>query len=198
MLMNDTELDRLLNAWRAPDPGRELREKIGAATVRERYTNLRNQRTAPLRSRLRWVVAVGVAFAALTVAMGQSGQPSVGSRLAQTLTDCWERIMFSIRVHRVQALVGQIMDSDPQVSVDGKPAPAVQRWHASTLLVQVPGDRAYYVSFFSLPRDGWQHTGQIRETYLDFEAGVHHVMIVCNRRLLISDSPIWVMRRAEP
>jgi hypothetical protein len=195
MRMNDTELDRLLDTWHAPAPRRELRETVRAATVTERYTELHQHRTAPLWSRLRWVIAIGVAFVALTVAMGQGNDSSAGSRIAQALTDCWERVMFGIRVHRVQALVAQIMASDPQVSVDGKPAPAVQRWHASTLFVQVPGDGAYYVSFFSLPRDGWRQTGQIKETYLEFEAGTHHVVIVCNRRLMMSDALIYVMRR---
>jgi hypothetical protein len=184
--MNDTELDRLLNAWQAPKPPRGLREKL-----RSRFPRAERR---VMRRPLRWLLA-GLVFAALTVAMGQSGDSSVGSRLGQTLMDCWNRIVSGVRVHRVSALVSQIMDSDPQVSVDGKPALALERWHASTLLVQVPGDGVYYVSFFSLPHDGWQQTGQIKETYLEFDAGTHHVVITCNRRLMMSDSPIFVLRR---
>jgi hypothetical protein len=185
--MNDTELDRLLDSWQAPAPPPSLR-----ANVRARFPRAERR---VIRRPLRWLLATGVAFAALTVAMGQSGNSSAASRLAQTLMDCWDRIVFGIHVHRVSALVSQIMDSDPQVSVDGKSAPAIERWHASTLILRVPGDADYNVSFFSLPHDGWRQTGKITETYLEFDAGTHHVVITCNRRLMMSDSPIFVRRR---
>jgi hypothetical protein len=184
--MNDSELDRLLNAWEAPAPPRGLRERL---------TESRQQRTAPLRSRLRWLLAMGVAFAALTVAMGQSGDSWADSRLAQAVMAFYEHIVDGIEAHRVTALSRQIMESDPRVFVDGKSAPALVRRHSAVFEVQVPGDSVYWVVFWSKPLSGWARTGQIHGSYIEFEAGAHHVVITCNQRLLISDRAVQVYRR---
>jgi hypothetical protein len=193
--MNDQELDRLLDTWQAPTPRPELRERISAETVRERYTASEVVCTAPSRSRLRWLMAVGVAFAALTVAMGQGGDSSAGSRVAQALNAFWEHLEDAFQAHRVAALCSQIRESDTQVFVDGKPAPALVFRHSAVFDVQVPGDGVYSLTFSWKPLSGWTRTGQIKETYIEFEAGAHHVVITCNRRLLMSDSPVLVRRR---
>ena len=194
--MNDAELNRLLDSWEAPAPGPEVRERIGAATVRERYSAPRVRRTTPLRSRLRWVFVTAIAFAALAVAMGQGSDSSAGSRLAQAAAALWEHLADGFQAHRVAALVSEIRGSDPQVSIDGKPGPALVYQHSMVFDLAVPGDGVYSITFFPKPLNGWTRAGQIKETYLEFEAGAHHVVIACNRRLLIGDSPILVRRRA--
>jgi hypothetical protein len=133
-------------------------------------------------------------FAALAVAMGQSGDSAAGSRIAQAFMEFWDHIAEGFQAHRVAALVSQIRGSDPQVFVDGKPAPALTH-RAAAFDVQVPGDGVYSITFFQKALPGWVRGGQIKETYIEFEAGAHHVVITCNRRLLISDSPVMVRRR---
>jgi hypothetical protein len=140
------------------------------------------------------LAATAVAFAALAVAMGQSGDPSVGSRIAQACTELWDHLANVIEMHRVAALVSQIRESDPQVFVDGIPAPALAH-HGAAFDVQVPGDGVYSITFFHKVLPGWLQAGQIKETYIEFEAGAHHVVITCNRRLLMSDTPVMVRRR---
>jgi hypothetical protein len=194
--MNDSELDRVLNTWQAPAPRPALRERVRAATVRERGIRFtRTLSNAPIRSRLRWLVAAGVVFAALTVAMGQSGDSSVGSRIAQALSEFWGNLTDAFQAHRVTALSNQIRESDLHVFIDGKPASALTFRHSTVFDLPVPGDGVYSITFWPKALSGWTRTGQIKETYIEFEAGTHHVVITCNRRLLISDSPVLVRRR---
>jgi hypothetical protein len=184
--MNDTELDRILDQWQAPAPPRGMRDRL-----RARFPRMERR---AVRRPLRWLAAMAVAFAALAVAMGQTGGSSAGSRIAQACVEFWDHIMEGIQAHRVAALVAQIRDSDPQVSVDGKPAPPLVYRHSMVFDVQTP-DGAYAIVFFAKPLSGWTRTGQIKDTYIEFEAGAHHVVITCNRRLLMSDAPVQVRRR---
>ena len=194
--MNDAELDRLLDTWQAPGPGPALRERVRAATVRERGIHFtRTLSNAPLRSRLGWLFAIGVAVAALTVAMGQSVDSSAGSRIAQALGEFWGHLADAFQAHRVAALSNQIRESDLQVFIDGKPASALTFRHSTVFDLQVPGDGVYSITFWPKPLSGWTRTGQIKETYIEFEAGAHHVVITGNRRLLISDCPVLVRHR---
>jgi hypothetical protein len=184
--MNDTELDPILDHWQAPAPPRGMREKLRARFPRAQRSVVRRP--------WRWLAATAVALVALTVAMGQSGSSPAGSRIAQAFMEFWDHIMDGIQAHRVAALVAQIRDSDPQVSVDGKPAPPLVYRHSMVFDVQTP-DGAYAIVFFAKPLSGWTRAGQIKETYIEFEAGAHHVVITCNRRLLMSDAPVMVRRR---
>jgi hypothetical protein len=184
--MNDMELDRMLDQWQAPAPTRGMREKLRARFPRA------ERRVA--RRPWRLLAAAALAFAALAVAMGQSGGSPAGSRIAQAFMELWDHLGNVIEMHRVAALVGQIRDSDPQVSVDGKPAPPLVYRHSMVFDVQTP-DGAYGIVFFAKPLSGWTRTGQIKETYIEFEAGAHHVVITCNRRLMMSDAPVQVRRR---
>ena len=185
--MNDRELDRLLDSWQAPAPPPSLRDK-----VRARFP--RTERRAASRP-WRWVLAAGVAFAMLTVAMGQSNDTSAGARIAQALAAFWDHIAEAFDAHRVAALTGQILSSEPHVLIDGNAGPALERVHAASLVVTVPGDGQYWINFYPKPLQGWIQAGRIKETYLEFEAGSHHVVVACNRRLMMSDAPIQVRRR---
>jgi hypothetical protein len=185
--MNDTELDRLLDSWQAPEAPPSLR-----AGLRARFPRADRQVFA---HPLRWLVATGVAFAVMAAAMGQNGDSWADSRLAQAVMQFYQHIADGIYAHRVAALASQIQASDPQVFVDGKPAPALERRHSTVFDVQVPGDGVYSIVFFPKVLPGWVRTGQIQGNYIEFEAGAHHVVIICNHRLLMSDSPVLVRRR---
>jgi hypothetical protein len=136
-----------------------------------------------------------VVFAALTVATGQSVDSSVGSAIAQALSEFWGHLADAFQAHRVAALANQIRESDVQVFIDGKPASALTFRHSTVFDLPVPGEGVYSITFWPRPLSGWTRAGQIKETYIEFEAGAHHVVITCNRRLLISDSPVLVRRR---
>ena len=127
--------------------------------------------------------------------MGQGSDSPAGSRIVQALSELWEHLADTFQAHRVAALVSQIRGADPQVSIDGKPGPALVFQHSMVFDLEVPGDGLYSITFFPKPLNGWKRTGQVKETYLEFEAGAHHVVIACNRRLMMSDSPIMVRRR---
>ena len=180
--MNDTDLDRLLEAWEAPAPPASLR-----AGLRERFPRAARRRIgAPLRWAL---VAVIAASATLAVATDQSG-----SSLEYLLTPL-RRLYFAVVETRLEAAVmTRIRESNPQVSVDGRPAPPPQRMRGASLSVMVPGDGEYLVVLFHSEERAWSEAGRIHGNMLDFRAGVHQVRITCNRMLVGVDRPVFTRR----
>jgi hypothetical protein len=182
--MNDTELDRCLDSWQVPAPPRELREKLRARFPGVERRDVRRPR--------RWLLATAVAFAALAVAMGQSGDSPAGSRIAQALAEFWQHITDAFETHRAMAMVKRILESQQQVWIDGAPAGPLQHRHANVMHLNVLRERPYLITFWPRALDGWTVTGRAHGNYLEFEAGPHHVVVMCDRPLPVSDSPVLV------
>jgi hypothetical protein len=210
--MNDTELDRLLDAWQPPAPSPSLRLAVqrGARTLEDTgplpngrgSDQSRDRKGAVLPERrrfvrpLRWVlVALAVASAALAVAMEQSSEPVSDYPIVRLLGRIYEHIADALEAHRAIALVWQIRLSDPKVYVDGQPAAPLQSRHANVLRVQVPGDGPYLVTFWSRGLQGWTEAGRVHGSAIEFQAGAHHVVIQCSRPLGSSDTPVFVRGR---
>ncbi len=185
--MNDSELDRLLDAWQAPAPPARLRREI-----RERFPHAERR---GIRHRARWLLAIAAATAALAVGMEQSGGALADSSVVRLLGDFCDHIMQALEAHRMAAMVWWIRQSEPRTFVDGKPAPPIEFRHPTVFDVQIPGDGIYFIAISGRALQGWQQAGRIHGSTIEFQAGIHHVVIQCSHPLTSSEMPVLVRRR---
>ena len=185
--MNDSELDRLLDAWQAPAPPARLRREI-----RERFP--RAERRGLVRQ-VRWLAAVAAATAALAVGMEQSGGALADSSVVRVRSGFYDHLMEAVEAHRMAAMVWWIRQSEPRTFVDGRPAPPIEFRHSAVFDVQIPGDGIYSIAISGRALQGWEQAGRIHGSTIEFQAGVHHVVIQCSRSLTSSEMPVLVQRR---
>jgi len=184
--MNDSELDRLLDAWEAPAPPPSLREDL-----RARFPRGERRRFArPLRGAL----AIAAASAALAIALGQGGGDLSSFGPVRVLNQVYENLLAGFEAWRASSLVARIRQSDPRVYVDGQLVAPLEYGHAATINVHVPGEGVY--SIISFPGlTGWVEAGHIHGNVIEFQAGGKQVRIECNRPLVDSDRPVFARRR---
>lgn len=185
--MNDTELDRLLDAWQAPMPLPSMRIE-----VRNRFP--RSERRG-FRRPLRWALAIALASVTLAVATEQSADTSWGGVFAP-LRRLFNGIVEGIEARQASAMMQQARLADPRVYVDGElqtNPPAFG--HAGSVQVQVPGDGLYWLMLFrpsEIVAGQWGQTGKLHGNILEFQAGKRHVRIVFDKSLANSDWPVYV------
>ena len=190
--MNDTELDRLLDVWRPPEPPPSLREGLLARFPRVE----RRQFARPLR----WVLAIAVTSIALALAMAQTGAGSSDFPLLNVLTRVYHGFLFNLEARQAPRTVARIRNADPKVYVDGQPAPPLQYASAASILVQVPGDSVYSIVIVnlrlmdpdSLP-GGWVE-GRAHGSVVEFQADSHQVRIECNQPIFETDRSVFARR----
>jgi hypothetical protein len=187
--MNDSELDRMLDAWQAPAPPPDLRRELRARFPRGE----RRRFGRPVR----WLLAIGVASAALAVGTEQSGDWLADSPIVRVLGQLYGHVVETLEAHRLAAIVWRIRQSEPQTSVDGRPAPPIEFRRSVVFDVQVPGDGIYSMAIFNRGLVRWEQAGRIHGSTIEFQAGAHHVVIQCNQPLVDSDMPVLVRRRRE-
>ena len=68
--------------------------------------------------------------------------------------------------------------------------------------VQVPDDGVYSITTYPVPNlradrqpTGFQLSGRIHLNRVEFQAGDKHVIIECNKPIVPSDVPLFVMRK---
>jgi len=191
--MNDSQLDQLLDTWEAPAPSAALR-----AGLRDRFP--RTERRRRFVPRLRWLVTAAAIYATLALATGQTSDSPL-DRLWVPFERLYNAIVEVIEIRQGTALMIQIANADPQVFVDNVPAPPPQSIHAGIWTIEVPGDGAYFV-MLSHPRglEGFTEAGRLKDNVLEFQAGSHHVRIVCNRPVnrtqgsASTELPVYVKR----
>ena len=181
--MTDTELDDLLDAWKAPAAAASLR-----AGLRDRFP--RGERRRP-GAPLRWAL-VAVVAASATLAVATDQRPGSLEFLALPL----RRLYFAVVETRLEAaIMTRIRDSNPQVSVDGRPAPPPRYVRGASILLDVPGDGAYMIVLFHPQKGGWSRSGRIHGNTLEFQAGGRQVRIVCNQPLVDADRAVFTRRQ---
>ena len=185
--MNDMELDRLFDTWQAPAPAPNLRTNLRAAFPRAE----RRRFGRPMR----WMLAIGVATAALAVGMEQSGGSIADSPIVRVLGRLYDNVREALEAHRLAAIVWCIRLSEPRTWVDGNPAPPIEFRHSTVFDVKVPGDGIYSIAVLNRELKGWQQAGRVHGSTIEFQAGTHQVVIQCNRQLTNSDTPVLVRRR---
>lgn len=184
--MNDIELDRLLDSWRAPEPPAGLRSGL-----RARFPRAERRR---IGRPLRWVAAVAVASVVLAVGMAQTASDLAPYDILSVVRGWYDAFRFGFEAHRYGALAIQIRDSHPRVTIDGQPAVLEYR-EGMVFQLDVPGDGAYLVTAGDFGEKGWTRAGRIDGSALRFDAGAHHVIVECGEPLMISDAPVFVRRR---
>jgi hypothetical protein len=170
--MNDTELDRLLDAWEAPAPSTAMR-----AGVRDRFPRAERRRFG--RS-LRWALVAVVATATLAVGM-QQGDTSAWDAVFQPIRHYVMRFVGATQIRHSEVLMQQVRSADPQVYVDGQLQGPADFTHASMIRLDIPGDGAYRVSLHPSWFLGWPVTGRLQGNTMEFRAGSKQVRIVCNQ-----------------
>jgi len=186
--MNEAELDRLLDAWEAPEPPASLR-----AGLRARFPRAERRRFA---GPLRW----GLAIAILTVAlagMAQTGADSRDNPLVGVLTHLYSHFLRGLELRRGASIANQIRQSNPRVYVDGQAAAPLEYAPASRMDVQVPGEGVFSLVPYRMPPDsgGWIEAGRIHENAIEFRARGRRVRIVCDKPIVDSDLPVFVRQR---
>lgn len=191
--MNDTELDRLLDAWDAPAPAQSLRDGL-----RARFPRAERIRFA---RPLRWGLVALPAFAAVAMATAQSGR----GHWDDVFGALYDRMNQMVDAHRTVFIVAEIRGSEPKVYVDGELAAPLEYGNTGSLRVQIPGEGAYSVTVYRYMKqvavdvnmNGWTEAGTFHGNVLEFEAGGKQVRIECNRSIIDGDRPVFVRRQTE-
>ena len=191
--MNDTELDRLLDAWEAPAPAQSLRDGL-----RARFP--RTERTRFVRP-LKWGLA-GLCMLGLTLAIGQTAE-SHGDFVMGAVTHVYEGLAMMVDAHRAAFITAEIRQFQPKVYVDGRLAGPLEYVHGSSFRVSVPGG-IYGVVLFRIPKyvqegSHWAYVeaGRMHGNLIEFDAGGHHVRIECNKTIVDDNRPVFIMRQPE-
>lgn len=195
--MNDMELDRLLDTWKAPAPARSLRN------------SLRGQfpRAERLVARPRfWALVALAGSLVLAVSIAQSSPPPSGLEFDGSFKYRIYRIYDLLRggeAARAARIVAKMRESEPKVYVDGQAAASLEYGPAATVNVQVPGQGLYALTFFANMRTtnavgrptGWIQAGHAHENVVQFDAGGRRVRIECNQWIVDRDRAVFVMHR---
>ena len=181
--MNDTELDRLLDTWKAPAVPATVRNGL-----RERLP-----RTERLRfgRPLRWALAIAIASATLAIGTEQTGGNPVGFVLDK-LRGWYDAWVFGGESFHAAEVRNQIRASNPQVYVDGQLDGPITYKGGATMWVDIPGDGAYGISVLFLK--GWDVAGWVHGNAVEVRAGGHQVRIVCDKSLTDYQLPVYVRR----
>jgi hypothetical protein len=182
--MNDADLDRLLACWEAPAAPTSLRNRVRG-----------RQRPEPVvRSRtLKWGLALVATSVVLTAAIGQTQKADAGvlSGMFHRARSVWFEFVLQPReVHRADALVARIRESNPKVYVDGEPAGRPEFGPAASMTVRLPAG-TYTIMVYRYTQEenaagqptGWREVGYIEGSRIEFDAGNHRVRIECSQPL---------------
>ena len=193
--MNDTELDQLLDTWKAPAPTPSLGGRLRARFPRAERT----QFPRPLR----WGLVTLLGAAALTVAVAQTGE-SHADVVMHMVNHVYTVLVFTMDSHRAPFIRNEIRQSQPRVYVDGQLVDPLEYRGGATLVVHVPRDGAYaatwirYVDRFAPGlRQGWVEAGRIHDNVVEFEAGGKQVRIECKRPIIDGERPVFVAHLDE-
>jgi hypothetical protein len=184
--MNDAELDRLLDTWKAPAPGPSLR-----AGLRDRFPR---GETRTFGRPLRWVLAIVLVSAAVAIGMEQSGGNPSDSGLARFVDQFYLGVIQSIEVFETTAMMHRIRQSEPRLYVDGLPGAPLEYGHAGTLILRLPGSGVYSVNAYSRKLPGWEEVGRIQGSVIEFQLAGTQVRIECNRVIAEPDRPVFARR----
>ena len=193
--MNDTDLDKLLDTWRAPVPGPSLREGI-----RARFPHIeRRQFARPLR----WALLIAFGTIALAVALAQSNENRWDLPVVRFVTDIYDEFMQSQDARRSAAIARVIRDSEPRTYVDGQLVAPPEYFGGARLDVQVPGEGMYSITAYRFTQlknaagkpTGWAEAGRIHDNLIEFQAGGKQVRIECNKPIVDSDRPVFVRQQ---
>jgi len=185
--MNDAELDRLLDTWKAPAPSPSLR-----AGLRDRLP--RRERRMFGRP-LRWVLAIALVSAAVAIGMEQSGGNASDSRLASIVNRLYEGFIEGLEALQTTAMMHRIQQSEPRLYMDGQPGAPLEYGHAGTLTLRVPGSGVYSVNAYPRRLPGWEEVGRIHGSTIEFQVAGAQVRIECNRVIAEPDRPVFARRR---
>lgn len=190
--MNDHELDRVLNTWKAPEPPSSLREGL-----RDRFP--RPERRSFIRP-LRWGLAIAAASAALAIGTEKLAESSwdlgeLHVRMVRAVHHLITDFHNGFHAHVSASIVARVRASDPKVYVNGQLAPPLEYGHAATMDVQVPGEGLYSIVVYPAQMHGWYDAGRAHDNVIEFQAGGKHVRIVCNKAIVDSERPVSAMRR---
>lgn len=193
--MNDTELDRLLDAWEAPAPTQSLREGLKARLPQPK------RRTLPVR--LRWGLVTLFASAALTVAIAQTGD-SHADFVMHAVHHVYAGLTLMVESHRAAFLRSAIRQSNPKIYIDGRPAAPLEYRGGSTLAVHIPGEGVYFVMLFRQMDllssfqgfSGYKLAGSFHGHIIEFEAGGKQVRIECGSSI-DENMPVFIKPAGE-
>ena len=192
--MNDTELDRLLDAWKTPAPPPSLRAGVLAGFPRAEPRRFARP--------VGWALVIVVASATLAIGMQHSEANPWDFHFVRVLNRIYEGLMESFEARRATYIRDQIRQSQPKVYVNGHLVGALQYGPAASMDVQVPGEGVYSISSYPMRSQradggptGWVEAGRIHGSVIEFEAGSNQVRIECDRSIVDSDRPVFAMRR---
>ena len=192
--MNDTELDRLLDAWEAPAPPPALRDRLRARFPRAERTWFPRP--------LKWAL-VALCSLGLTIAIAQTGERH-GDIVMAHLNHLYEGLVMMVDSHRAVFVRNAIRESQPRVYVDGQPGATLEFRGGASLWVHVPGDGVYraifvrYLDHFSTGRGLQQvEAGRVHDNLVEFQAAGKQFRIECNRPIIDGELPVFVSHKAE-
>ena len=86
--------------------------------------------------------------------------------------------------------------------MDGLLVAPLEYGPAASMNVQVPEDGVYVITSYPMPSHrvdggltGWVEAGHIHGNVIEFQAGSKQVRVECNKPIVDSDRPVFVLRR---
>jgi hypothetical protein len=165
--MNDEELDRALNGWKAPAASRELRTRVLAAFPRRQWLSFGRP--------LQWAAALAMLVCMLGLGMEQASHGSLdsfaaGVRKTTEDVEAWFDRMW------IAHIVMAFGNSDLKVYVDGEArTDVVVGGSHGALWVQLPGEGRYYLRLNGFRGPGVP--GRFDGHALEFQAGGRAVKV---------------------
>lgn len=199
--MNEDELDRLLDLWKAPAPGPSLRDGL-----RERLPRMdRLEFGRPLRWGLATLLAcvlLGVVLAG-TVAIAENSETISNLPVVRTVYGFYLNLLEARQAGRAKGLIARVAESQPKVFVDGRLGARLEIDPSGALNVQVPGEGVYSIIFYPLREDRTTggrplvsfEAGHIVGNVIEFRAGAKEVRIECTKPVVEGDRPVYAIRR---
>ena len=194
--MNDSDLDHLLDSWKAPAAPRSMRKGLRGRLPRPEWHVLPRP--------LIWLLVALLGSVVLAMSMTQARDTHSGILLEivnQARGAWFEYFVQPREAERAGRIVAKIRQSGPRVYVNGKLAGPLEYGAADSMRVHLP-DGVYSLMLYPYigqeNADGqptsWSEAGHIHGKLIEFQAGSQRVRIECDEALVERDRGVFIRR----
>jgi hypothetical protein len=194
--MNDSELDQLLDSWKAPAAAQSMRRRLKGKIPGKEWHFL-----APP---LIWVLAALIGSVVLTVAIAQNRDTGSGILIeivSQARMTFAEYFLQPREAERAAGIVAKIRQSNPKVYINGELAGPLEYGTAGSIKVRLPDGIYSLMLYRSTGHEsadgrlaGWLEAGHIHGKSIEFEADSQRVRIECDEDLVERERGVFIRR----
>jgi hypothetical protein len=193
--MNDSDLDHLLDSWKAPAAPQSMRKGLRGRLPRSEWHVLPRP--------LIWLLVALLGSVVLAMSMTQARDTHSGILLeiVNRARGAWFEYFVQPReAERAARIVAKIRQSKPKVYLNGKLAGALE-YSADSMTVHVP-DGVYSLTLYPYigqenadgQATGQSEAGHIHGKLIEFQAGSQRVRIECDEALVERDRGVFIRR----